>query len=173
MGKSGNPAKNAASQVSSVSDFKKKKGGGIFELPSGLVMKLRNPGGLGLFLDAGMIPNSLMPVVDKALKGEKVEDTDLIDPEKGIDSSQIADMMSLIDGIMMKCAIEPRVHPVPEDEDDRDDDSLYIDEIEDEDKMFVFQWVSGGTTDLERFRERHSADMATLGGSIPMELPSK
>ena len=74
---------------------------------------------------------------------------------------------------MVQCSVEPKVHPAPEDEADRDDDLLYPDDIEDMDKMFVFQWVSGGTTDLETFRQRYSSNMASLGGGAALGLPSK
>lgn len=171
MGKSGNP-KTAADEArltpNSAADFKKKRNG-IFELPSGLMIRLRNPGGMGMFLKQGMIPNSLMPVVDKALKGEKPSTEDIM-PTGGVDDSMVQDMMGLMNHIVVTCAVDPKVLPVPESEDDRDDELLYVDELEDNDKMFIFQWVTGGTSDLETFRQRHAENVAALGGSKPLGL---
>jgi hypothetical protein len=178
MGKSGNPALKAIEAsgskpgASKISDFKKGRQG-IFELPSGLYMKLRNPGGLKVFLADGIIPNSLMSIVTSALEGKKPSTEDLIDPKVGVDPQMVDDMMSLVNHIMVACAVDPKVYDVPEDEDDRDEELLYADELDDQDKMFVFQWVSGGTTDLEYFRQRYTQDVATLGGSIPMGLQSE
>jgi hypothetical protein len=164
MGKSGNPAIAAVARASAPQDFKKKRAG-TFELPSGLFMKLRNPGGLKIFLSEGIIPNSLMSTVHNALDGKKMDAEEMLNEAGGVDESQIADMMALMDAMMVRCAIEPKVHPVPENEDDRDDELLYADELDDNDKMFVFQWVTGGTTDLERFREQHTKNMAALDRS--------
>jgi hypothetical protein len=171
MGTSGNPAKRAAEEAlrpSSAKDFKKKRGG-IFELPSGLMMKLRNPGGMQALLAGGMMPNSLMGVVQKSLdKGQPAQAPDFLEQSEeglpeGVDPKMVADMMAMMDNLMQKCAVEPKVYPVPEDESLRDDDLLYVDEIDDEDKMFVFQWVTGGTSDLETFRQRHTQRMDSLG----------
>lgn len=38
-------------------------------------------------------------------------------------------------------------------EGDRDEDTLYVDEVSLEDKQFIFQFAMGGTADVERFRE--------------------
>lgn len=45
----------------------------------------------------------------------------------------------------------------------RDPDKVYADEVDLEDKMFIFQWAVGGTADLARFRQ----ESADLVGNIP------
>lgn len=169
MGKSGNPAARA---VSSASDFKKKRGGGLFELPSGLYMKLRNPGGMAVLLKEGMIPNSLLAVANKSLEGKRSGPEDFKAEDGKLNLEMVNDMMQLMDHIIVVCAVEPRVYPAPGVEDERSDDLLYADEIEDEDKMFVFQWLTGGTADLESFRQRYSSNLDALGGGAALELPS-
>lgn len=156
MGKSGNPAK-----ASSAANFKKRVGG-LLELPSGEFVKARNAGGLRGFVSGGMIPNSLMPIIDEAIKKGKEPDMSKIITPEGIDPKMMEDMLEMIDSVVMSVMVEPEVHPKPASEAERDDDLLYIDEIEDEDKMFLFQWVTGGTRDLERFRAELTAGVEHL-----------
>lgn len=184
MGKSGNPAKAAqeaeALRISQVGDFKKRIGG-IIELPSGLTVKARNPGGLRAFLNTGLIPNSLMGIIQKGLdKGSGKGIAAEIVKDGKIDSEMLTDMMQMMDGIACKVIVEPRIYPTLtendllewndnhlDDQKDsveelRRDDRLYADELPDDDKMFLFQWISGGTRDLETFRQQHAAGVDAL-----------
>lgn len=163
MGTSGNPAKKAAQlKISAVGDYKKRLGG-IMELPSGLVMKLKNPGGMLAFMSSGMIPNSLMTVIQKSLdNGQPMKAEELTNADGGVDPEFIEQMSELLNNIIVVCSVEPSVEPVPADEADRSDDVLYADEIPDDDKMFVFQWITGGTSDLETFRRKQSEGMADM-----------
>jgi len=167
-------------RISQIGDFKKRIGG-VIELPSGFIVRWRNPGGLRAFLANGTIPNSLMPLVQKALNSKQgVEESEVVeliqDPEK------LQEMMALYDSIAVQLIVEPRIHAVPtwddveahnakaesEDfkvevpEDLRYEDKLYVDELPDEDKMFLFQLMTGGTKDLETFRQRHEIGMDSL-----------
>jgi len=171
MGASGNPAKKSQ-QISSVADFKKRVRI-TTELPSGLVVQLHNPGGLRLFMQNGTIPNSLMPAVKEGLdSGQSMSEQTVKD--LATDEAAIADMMVMMDSITLNCIKQPRVYPLPDLPDDafegatpedyKDEELLYVDEISDEDKMFIFQWVSGGTTDIERFREKQAGNVASLAG---------
>lgn len=164
--RSGNPAKRAEVEVTSVSEFKKKQGG-LMELPSGAKMRLKNPGGMRVFIQAGTIPNSLMGIVqenlDKGTKGKASQDiADKIVGPDGVDEQLVKDMLHMMNVVICECAVEPQVHMPPDDEADRDDDLLYADEVDDEDKMFVFQWVTGGTRDLEQFRGELSTELGAL-----------
>lgn len=185
MGKSGNPEKRAAQEaealrISQVGDFKKRLGG-ILQLPSGVAVKVRNPGGLRAFLGSGLIPNSLMKIIQEGLdKGSGKNIASAIVKDGQIDPEMMNDMMSMMDNIAVKVIVEPVVHPTltendliewnnthPDDvketvEQLRRDDRLYADELPDDDKMFLFQWVSGGTRDLETFRQQHAAGVDAL-----------
>ena len=55
-----------ALKISPVGEFKTRMGG-TMQLPSGLVVKTRNPGGLQAFLTGGTIPNHLMVIIKEAL----------------------------------------------------------------------------------------------------------
>ena len=92
-------------------------------------------------------------------------------------------MMEMMDRAAVMCMINPDLHPALTDEDVtawnlkhpdemvedkeelRSDEVLYVDELDDEDKSFIFQWLTGGTSDLEQFRKQQSANVATLEAS--------
>lgn len=169
-------------RISQIGDFKTRMGG-IMELPSGLVVKARNPGGLKAFLSSGSIPNNLMVIIKRALEGGKApEAAEIFNKEGGIDPEMMADMMVLFDAVALECIKEPKFYPKltqadvdawnlanPDSlepattiEDIRSDDKLYVDELPDDDKQFLFQWISGGTRDLERFREQQQRGLVNV-----------
>ena len=164
MGASGNPAKKAAAKkVSGAADFKKRKQGTVLELPSGIVIRAKRVE-LQTMIMQGSVPNPLMEVVSEALeKGKKADVAKMVGVDEGkVDLDTVRDMYEMVNAVVIESVIEPPIHPLPDDEDDRDDDLVYIDEVEDTDKMFMFQWASGGTSDLEQFRRESDADMAAL-----------
>ncbi len=157
-------AKAAELKISTVGDFKNRIGG-IFQLPSGMVVRLRNPGGLTMFLSSGNIPNSLMSVVKSAMsKGKGVEDVNLSDEQKEEkleaefsevlkdDPDAINEMAKMMDNIAVRCMIQPKCHPVPSKEEEREDHLLYADEVDLRDKQWMFQWITSGVKELEPFR---------------------
>ena len=164
MAKSGNPATRAAQAkaTSSIADIKSKKYTTL-ELPSGITIKVRNPGGMSAFMTNGTIPNSLMGVIQKSVAAGTTPSAEEILPEGGVDQKFIIELSGMLNNILVMCAVEPVVQPVPEDEADRDDELLYADEFPEEDKMFIFQWVSGGTKDLESFRQQYAANVDAMG----------
>lgn len=55
-----------------------------------------------------------------------------------------------------ECSHCGKVHP------DAEEGAVYTDEVDLEDKMFVFQYALGGTRDLERFRSEYGAGLGDL-----------
>jgi hypothetical protein len=190
--RSGNPAKKATAQkVSSTKDFKSRRNGELLKLPSGLTVRARRVE-LRAFLKHGNVPNPLMEIVTETLdKGASMDVNKMVATDEGkIDLDMVNDAYDMVENLVMSCVVEPKVHPMPtqddlavwneEHPDDPkddpeqllDDDLVYINDVDDEDKMFLFQWASGGTADVERFREEARTDMATLAemqsaGSAP------
>lgn len=158
------PAKTASKKApSSPKDFKKKKGTAtLLELPSGAFMKCKRVE-LTSFLKTGNIPNALLKIVNDALKsGEEIDLENLSDDSGNVDIEMVKDMYTMMDQIVIDIALEPEVLPVPDNEADRSDEQLYVDELEDQDKFFLFRWSSGGTADLETFREESSGGLAAM-----------
>lgn len=182
MSTSGNPAKRAEQKrkASDVSAFKKRTQGIDLKLPSDLWVKAKRVE-LQTFIVHGNVPNPLMDIVSEALeKGQKANLQDMVMPDGGVDLDTVREMYEMVNAVLSASLIEPRVHPIPTEndlmvwnaehpdeqvdtiEDLRRGDLLYVDEIDDEDKMFIFQWATGGTADVERFREEAAADLASL-----------
>lgn len=143
-------------------------------VPSGNTCLVKPSSGLQAFVKKGAIPNSLMPIVQEAIKkGEapSLEKMETEDPQQ-----LIQDIMEMADNIVLTVVLQPRLVPVPtqlteDDEEieiplhDRDklEDALYIDEVDFEDKFFIFNWAVGGTADLEQFRK----EFAGVVGPVP------
>lgn len=169
-------------RISQIGDFKSRIGGEL-ELPSGFVIKWRNPGGLRAFMASGKIPNALVNAVEKGLKGGKASQAEMeaeVLSKLQDDPDIINQLMSLYDDVALKCFVEPRLYRVPtmddviknnkehpdaaveDPEELRQDDRLYVDEIPDDDKAYLFSLLSGGVKDLETFRKQHEIDVARL-----------
>jgi hypothetical protein len=150
-------------------------------VPSGNTALLRAVG-MQAFINKGMIPNSLMPQVEKALKGSK-EAVNAADLFKDVDitAETLAEMMEMIDQVVVFTVVQPKVYAAPKDEsgnvidfDDRDPiDGLWVDEVDFEDKEFIFQFAVGGTRDLETFRRQHATQLASLRDGENVEVPSQ
>lgn len=133
-------------------------------LPSGNVCEAVNKG-LQVFVEAGKIPNALMPIVASAMKGDGKgklgkEDIDAI----AEDPQQLAEIFQLTNTIVVECVTSPVIQPKPEPGEVRNPEFLYVDELDMEDKMFVMNWVVGGTRDVERFRQEQAALVGDLPG---------
>lgn len=166
-------------RISQIGDFKNRMGG-IIELPSGLIIKWRNPGGMAAFIQSGSIPNSLMPIIQKALDEGKAPTANELMPGGKLDAKMLNDMTEMLDSIVVSCFVEPKIHPrltdqdvidwnkehpdepVTDKEDLRDEDTLYADEIPDDDKNFLFNVINGGTKDLEEFRRQQELNLVAM-----------
>ncbi len=150
---------------SSVSDFKKKKFEPI-QLPSGNWITVKNTS-LGGFLQSGNIPNMLLQVIQDSMgkqKAQRDEDIDSTVKTMLEDPTQLIEIYKSVDAFVIAVAVEPQVHPVPESENDRDDELLYVDELDEEDKMFLF---SRGMGDAEQAAPFPAPVAKRVGGVQP------
>ena len=149
-----------------VSGWKKKSSEGILvRVPSGNTALIRTPG-IEVFLTQGVIPNALMPLVTDSMKrGAAPKDEDLSamigNPE------MVTQIVEMANAVCVFCCLDPKVEPVPDvdeqgKEEPRDPDLLYVDEVDFNDKMYIFSVAVGGTSDLEKFREEQATVMGTL-----------
>lgn len=165
-----NPAK-----ATSVTEWKKSTLAPPTLLPSGNYMRIKKVG-LSIFTKTGMMPNSLMALAQKAIdngKGGHEGPTEDEMAELMSDPQKIQDIADFMARMTIFVAQEPNVYPLPDEGVERDPELLYIDEVDFDDQMFIFQVVTGGTTDLETFREQHGATMASLRGREDLELPTE
>jgi DNA helicase TIP49 (TBP-interacting protein) len=167
------PRKSSPAKPTSVAAWKKSSTPPLVEMPSGNWMRVKKIG-MQALIKTGVMPNSLLRIAEKAVnqgKKEGLDDSDLVDLLA--DQGKVAEIGRFMDEVTMLCAYEPTIHPLPPEGVEKDDNLLYVDEVEDEDKMFIFQVVTGGTTDLEAFREQASSTMASLRGREDVELPAE
>ena len=159
-------------------------------LPSGNVARVRRVGPEA-FLTQDLMPDTITPIVEKAIKSKKglrpQQQADMVR-----DPKQLGAMMEMLDRTLVYAVVEPRVvmpptcifdyresdgesdpicgklnnaeHPDDHDfvEGERDPDLLYADKVDLDDKMFILNFVAGGSRDLERFRREHRAGVASL-----------
>lgn len=154
----------AVQAPTSVEQWKKEAQGIPLPLPSGKTCLVRNVG-MQVFLQRGLIPNSLMPLVKEGMKSGKGPELNTDD----ITDEMLADMIALFDAATVYCVVQPDVQPAPAIEGERLEDVLYVDEVDFEDKQFIFQFVVGGTRDLERFREEQGAVVEHLRSGATVE----
>ena len=161
-------------------------------VPSGNVARVRRVGPEA-FLSSGKIPNVLMPAVDEAIKSKRG-----LRPEKATElvKDHMPEVIAMVDAVLASCTVEPpvkvrlctkavdetqgcsmpridEVHGTKEGQHEYrgEDDAatLYADEVSLDDKFFIFNVVTGGTRDLQRFREQLTESMAAVDASATVE----
>lgn len=180
---SGNPAKR---KISTVQDWKRSSTAVEVPLPSGKVC-LANRIGMKSFLEQGTIPDYLTPIVNRIIREKRYlppeEEKALAnDPTAALKTAE------MLDRALVLTVVEPKVHMPPgcavpgcgkylnfNDEDvhnrkgdkfdhdfvsgEKDDNLLYADEVDLEDKLFLFNWSVGGGTDLNTFRQQYAESL--------------
>jgi sulfur carrier protein ThiS len=187
--RSGNPAKRATTRKaaprataarpsgpSSVADFKRGVQGELIELPSGKSAEIRRVP-LPQLLAEGLLGDSLAAYAQQAVDaGQGMKPDDLKEMAK--DPNKIIEALDAYDRLAAKCFVKPQVIYCKVDgvvipEAQRDPEALYSDELDLEDKIFVFQVVAGGTTDLERFRKEFAASVAGVSAGPGVQVPTE
>lgn len=173
--------------VSTAADFKKQNPEGIdFTLPSGLTCLVKRPG-ITEMIAEGLFPDSLVGLVSQFVdtgQGKKPQDRR---PSKAqqqqasermqqkamaeitSDPVKMKEMFKLIDVATVYCVLEPVVHTnrYPEGHElagqiippaERDNEWLYVDNIQEDDRMAIFNFAIGGEGEgndegVESFRE--------------------
>jgi hypothetical protein len=180
--------------VTPVSEFKKKtlSRRGVLTLPSGVRVRAVSPG-MSAFITRGLIPNPLLQVIQESLDtGKDVDAERLMKEEDGeVNHERMAELMGLVDSVTCEVMVEPKCYRVPTEkdlrvwnqqhpddrkknpEDLRSPQKLYVDEVDDLDKMFLWQWSVGGTEKLSQFREELEADLGTVAAGQGSSLPAK
>lgn len=144
------------------------------DVPSGNTCLVRRPGVQGL------IKEGLLDSLDSLTSLVQIEHIDSKDPKKMAEAVQglagrkedLAKGMEMVDRALCAVIVQPKVLPVPKSEEDRDPELLYIDEVDEEDKMFIFQYVLGGSKDLERFREERQKLLGGLQSGEDVSVPA-
>ena len=166
-----------ADKPTSASQWKAQVAGGtLVRVPSGNTASIRTPG-MSVFLEAGVIPNSLLPLIQELMqspkkgKQQKAELSDEDVAELMDDPQKIQDIISLAKAVTVYCCIDPQVSAVPKTlegevipigDSRRDPNTLYVDEVEFNDRMYIFAAATGGVAGFEKFREEQAAAMGAV-----------
>lgn len=133
--------------------------------PSGQLCQVRRPGIPGL-IKAGILDSldSLTGLVqtehiDRVRKGE-IKAEDMQDLAKNKD--KLLQAMTLADKVVCYAVVQPKVLPDPEEGAEREPGAIYVEDIDLTDKMFIFQFVVGGVSDLEQFRKEFGETLGSL-----------
>ena len=133
---------NQAPKEQSIADIKKllqkKRDGELVELPSGLVFRLKKPS-ISRLLEDNVFPNDLVATAIKM-------DSNTNEPA---DREEYLRSLKVIETIVVQAAVVPKV--VTE-EDKVDEDSIYIKDLDDQDKVAIYLFVQTGVKQLNSFR---------------------
>jgi hypothetical protein len=150
--------------ATTATEWKKGKQGIELKVPSGNTCLARRVG-MDVFLREGMVPNTLLPIIRQAMNTGEAPKLELND----IDDTMLLDIMRLVDAVTVYVIQEPAVQPAPAAGVQREDDVLYVDDVDLDDKMFIFNWAVGGTADLERFRAEQGSFVGALRPGADVE----
>jgi len=145
--------------------------------PSGQLCLIRRVGPQGL-MEAGILENvdTLTAMIQKMItksQGKKPQDR----KRKGAQDNEITDadvvellkrpedlaeIMGVVNKAVIHCVVEPKLYNPPEDPKERVEGQVYIDQVDLNDRMFIFNYVVGGTRDLETFREQSEASVGSV-----------
>lgn len=150
------------------------------KVPTGKVCLVKMLDSMQEFLSRGDVPNAMLPLMQQAATGKVEREEDVT---KAVMSSpkHLADMFTLVDMIVCECVLEPPVAPVPQDGEGSivpphlrpDDDTLYVDYVDLEDKMFIFNYALSGVSDLEQFRQKSDSSLVALRAVEDLDESSK
>lgn len=122
-------------------------------MPSGQRVLVRRIG-MSALMKRGLIPD--LDYLGKLVGSEVIpqegnarSDVDV----KSMDSDKLAELIDVMDRVVVETVVEPKVAMTPNDSTKREANVVYTDLIDQEDKVFLFNFTLGGTRDLERFRE--------------------
>lgn len=163
-----NTTEESGLEVSPVSAWKKASHGTPLRVPSGNTCMVK-PANMESFIRKGLIPNELIPLITSGMASRKKG----IDAVEGMDQDKILMILSAMDNVVMDIVVDPKIWPAPHETDERRDELLYIDELDMEDKTFIWQFAVGGTRDLEKFRTELQSDLAAIQqGEDVVDAPS-
>ena len=147
-------------EVTSIADIKSKiqasKEGEPIKLPSGNVFRLTKPT-ISKLLKQNVFPQELVSAAIKL-------DSDRFDPTTKEDYLQY---LRLIDQIVYRACVSPKISL---EEENVDENSVYIDDLDDTDKVAIYIYVQMGVKPFESFRgEQQNGDSGSGMPQVPKQ----
>lgn len=162
--------------------------GSPLDLPSGntALVKQISP---QAFMSQGLIPDPLTAIVKQAINSKQGLPPSAV-TKIADNPEQLNAAMEMFDRVLAYVMVAPTVlmppacqecgeyynvddrHKIrtredyhPYQEAVREDNVLYADQVDMDDKMFIFNWCLGGTRDLQKFRDQQQAGVAAVPDS--------
>jgi len=174
--RSGNPAKRATAAKKAPADRKPARVSSaaewaaedteILEFPSGLSAEIERIE-LTTLVAEGLLGDSLSVIASQAVdKGQGMDENAIRDMAN--DPTKVEEALDAFDRVAVKCFVDPPVLFYKDDEGkviprpEREPGRVYSDRIQLNDKIFLFQVITGGSSDLQRFRDEFSESLAGL-----------
>ena len=136
-------------------------------VPSGQLCLVRRPGLEGL-LKAGIVSNFDMLtklVGDQSTRiktGKEPKTDEEVMSEIMADPERLAEMMRVINKIVIYVVVKPEIMAAPNDPTSRKIGVIYDDMIELDDKMFLMNFALGGVRDLAEFRSQYESALGSV-----------
>lgn len=141
----------------SASDWRKMSTlGMVIELPSGKFARIRKPD-LLVLVKAGKIPNALAGKVTEMIKTQKVD----------LSKFELDDVTDILNATAKAAFVEPQVTEKP------NKDQIAPEDIDFDDRLFVFQYAQGGTKDLDFFRNQQARNVSSVQTSQDVQPETK
>lgn len=154
------------------------------EVPSGAMCQVRRPGPVGL-ITAGLLDDidiigsvvqtdHVDRVEGRARPSEEDEETKRLRMAQELmgNKDHLLKATRLIEGIVCHVVVQPELHPsVPPEE--RDPERIYIDSVDFEDQVFIFQFAIGGSADIATFRQEFGKTVGSLAAQQDVSSPSE
>lgn len=163
--------------------------------PSGQVCQVRLPGIPGLIkagllssLDSlsGLVQTEHIDPVEAETLPPSQRSASKVTPAQvamlAQNSDKLVDVLGLVDKVICYVVLQPTLNPVPEPTRDEEDNEIpaeerkpglvYVDSVELTDKMFIFQFVVGGVSDLQTFRAEFGEALGSLEAGESLQMSS-
>jgi hypothetical protein len=87
------------------------------------------------------------------------------------DPVKFAELLETTDKIVIAIVVMPQLHEAPENDSDRQENIVYIDTVDLEDKLFLVNFAVGGTRGVAKFRRelQQSVERLADGEGVPEE----
>ena len=140
-----NPENAKQLQVTNAADFRKRRDERnkveTIELPSGLVVELKRPS-IDKLIRAGHIP------ADVAVSVQRLNGQD----SKALKGEELKEYFEVIDLITEHSFVSPKIKKGELSDAEYDEGFISIDDVEENDKVFIMTYVQSGNKDLSKFR---------------------
>jgi hypothetical protein len=166
------PTETVATQPTPAKEWSKERAAKPIEVPSGNIAMVRRRS-LTVWWKTGKIPNLLLPLVRESIATGKP----VLQEKTAWTEEELKEMVLMMDTAVIECVDAPRVYPEPvckeckrEERDaihnehdyigeERDPDRLYVDDVDFDDKAFIYQYVIGAVDDVASFRKLQADDV--------------